>query len=87
LKRFSQPVPEAQHHGPNFSYVVSYKESKPGAPWVDVVIDDWRQESFVVTDQPVYQKYSVKVGARNAVGQSTASPPVLTGFSGQGGEL
>lgn len=77
------PMPEIEHNAPNFQYRVSWKRDIPAASWDSKDIYDWRQKNLVITDQPTFVRYLVKVVAINARGESNVAPEEVIGYSGE----
>ncbi|XP_068158953.1 neuroglian isoform X1 [Drosophila tropicalis] len=77
------PMPEIEHNGPKFHYRVYWKRDIAAAPWQSKEIDDWRQNNIVITDQPTFVKYHIKVAAINGNGASNVSPEEIVGYSGE----
>lgn len=72
------------HNAPGFFYKVYWRrDDVPGAEYNTHIIHDWKESKFVVTNQPTYVPYRIKVEAHNSLGQSTMSPDEVIGYSGQ----
>ncbi|KAM7349143.1 neuroglian isoform 1-T6 [Cochliomyia hominivorax] len=77
------PMPEIEHNAPNFQYRVSWKRDIPAASWENKDIYDWKQNSLVVTDQPTFVRYVIKVVAINERGEANVAAEEVIGYSGE----
>ncbi|XP_022908169.1 neuroglian isoform X2 [Onthophagus taurus] len=77
------PMPEIEHNGPNFEYVVYYKLDIPGIPYEERVVSDWRTGQKVIGGQRSFQQYKIKVIAKNQQGEANVSPKEVIGYSGE----
>ncbi|XP_030378396.1 neuroglian [Scaptodrosophila lebanonensis] len=77
------PMPEIEHNAPNFQYRVSWKRDIPAAAWENKDIYDWHQNNIVITDQPTFVKYHIKVVAINERGESNVAAEEVIGYSGE----
>ncbi|KAH8344677.1 hypothetical protein KR067_003077 [Drosophila pandora] len=77
------PMPEIEHNAPGFQYRVNWKRDIPAAPWENQNIYDWRQNNIVITDQPTFVKYLIKVVAINEKGESNVAAEEVVGYSGE----
>lgn len=72
------------HNAPGFFYKVYWRrEDIPDAEYNTQNINDWKESKFVVTNQPTYVPYRIKVEAHNSLGQSYMAPDEVIGYSGQ----
>ncbi|KAL3290227.1 hypothetical protein HHI36_023584 [Cryptolaemus montrouzieri] len=76
-------MPEIEHNAPKFQYKVFWKRDVPGEKYTVVDIHDWRQDRFVVDNQPSFQRYKIKVIAMNEMGEANVSPKEVIGYSGE----
>lgn len=73
-----------QHNAPGFHYKVYWKRNDiRDAEWQVKDIHDWKEGKLVIPNQPTFVEYSIKVEAHNNLGQSTMSPEIVIGHSGQ----
>uniref|UniRef100_A0A0N5ALF2 Neuroglian n=1 Tax=Syphacia muris TaxID=451379 RepID=A0A0N5ALF2_9BILA len=75
------PMEKIDWNGPELEYLVKYRQDTRDSQWRHILIQD--AGSTTVRDLPTYTRYLVQVKARNVVGDSTAEPEVITGFSGE----
>lgn len=80
-------MPEIDHNAPRFQYRVSWKRDIPGEQWTTEDIPDWTTSKLVVSNQPTFQKYRIRVVAINEKGEANVAAKEVTGFSGEDGEL
>lgn len=72
------------HNAPGFFYKVYWRrEDFPDAEYDTHIINDWKESKYVVTNQPTYVPYRIKVEAHNSMGQSSMAPDEVIGYSGQ----
>lgn len=76
-------MPEIEHNAPRFQYKVFWKRDIPGHNYTVLDIMDWRQDKYVVENQPSYKPYKIKVIAMNELGEANVSPREYTGWSGE----
>ncbi|XP_055841448.1 neuroglian-like isoform X2 [Episyrphus balteatus] len=81
------PMPEIEHNGPQLHYRVSWKKDTADSEWESKDIFDWKENKVIVNDQPMFQKYLVKVLAINQLGESKIPAKEVIGFSGEGRPL
>lgn len=77
------PMPEIEHNAPQFQYRVSWKRDIPAASWENKDIYDWQMNNLVISDQPTFVRYLIKVVAINERGESRATPDEIIGYSGE----
>ncbi|KAH8032601.1 hypothetical protein HPB51_026054 [Rhipicephalus microplus] len=78
------PMPPIEHNAPGFHYKVLWKrDDKPRATWNSHLIDDWRQNRHVVSNQPTFKPYRIKVEAYNRLGQANTLATEFIGYSGE----
>jgi neuronal cell adhesion molecule len=63
-------MPEIEHNADKFQYRVSWKRDIAAETWNTEDIFDWTQSELLIRDQPVFQKYKVKVVALNRLGEA-----------------
>ncbi|XP_063976929.1 neuroglian-like isoform X2 [Diachasmimorpha longicaudata] len=76
-------MPQIEHNAPRFMYRVYYRRDIPGQDWMRDDIHNWRTNTFVVDNQPTYQRYQIKVTAINEIGESRVVPDIVIGHSGE----
>jgi hypothetical protein len=88
---FTQAMPQQEHNGEDFHYLVSYKragvsEAEENTVKVpDVKATDASRREYVVEGQEMYKKYIISVKAANQEGQAPdQSVERKIGYSGQG---
>ncbi|KAG9509224.1 Neuroglian [Fragariocoptes setiger] len=77
------PMPPSEHHGPNFFYKVYWRRNDIPQEYSSQIIRDWKENKFVVTNQPTYVPYRIKVEAYNQLGQANIAAKEEIGYSGQ----
>lgn len=78
------PMPEIEHNGPGFKYIIQWRQEDDGyTEYHTREITDWRVSEIIVPDQPTYRPYSIQVRAANAMGDSTEGTTPIRGYSGQ----
>jgi hypothetical protein len=81
-------MPQREHHGENFHYIVryqhtgSYEFEQVEVP--DVKATDASRREYVVENQEMYTEYRISVQAANQEGLSTKPVERFIGYSGQG---
>lgn len=80
-------MPQIDHNGPGFYYLVSWRRNISGQPWSEEMVRDWKQSQYVVPDTPTFQPYKIKVAAVNAKGTSNVTPIEVIGWSGEDSPL
>ncbi|XP_048489016.1 neuroglian isoform X2 [Plutella xylostella] len=55
------PMPQIEHNGPGFYYLVSYRRNISGQAWTDELVREWRGTSLLVRNTPTFQPYKIKV--------------------------
>jgi len=78
-------MPQIDHNGAKFEYKVFYRRDIPGEEWITHTVHDWKKNTFVVENQPTYQKYKIKVVAINEKGECRVRPEEVIGYSGEDG--
>lgn len=76
-------MPPLEHNAPDFRYRVSWRQDSVGEPWQTVEISDWRQQRHLVSEQPIYSSYLVRVEALNELGESVIAAEDVRGWSGE----
>uniref|UniRef100_A0A6G1SAQ6 Neuroglian n=1 Tax=Aceria tosichella TaxID=561515 RepID=A0A6G1SAQ6_9ACAR len=72
------------HHAPGFRYKIYWRRDDiPNSEFNTHIINDWKESKFVVTNQPTFVPYRIKVEAQNNRGQSLMAPDEVIGYSGQ----
>ncbi|XP_037936247.1 neuroglian isoform X2 [Teleopsis dalmanni] len=77
------PMPEIEHNAPNFQYRVSWKRDIPAQLWENRNIFEWQQNNVVITNQPTFVRYLIKVVAINQKGESNVAAEEIVGYSGE----
>ncbi|XP_077545441.1 neuroglian-like isoform X1 [Haemaphysalis longicornis] len=78
------PMSPFEHNAPGFFYKVLWKRDDiPGVMWDSRNIEDWRQDHYVVDDQPTFKRYRIKVEAHNRRGQANTAAREVEGYSGE----
>lgn len=80
-------MPQIEHNGPKFEYRVFYRRDISGEDWTTYSVHDWMRNTFVVGNQPTYQRYKIKVVAINEKGECKVQANEVIGFSGEDGNL
>ncbi|XP_028040488.1 neuroglian-like isoform X2 [Bombyx mandarina] len=76
-------MPQIEHNGPGFYYLVSWRRNITGQPWEEHQVRDWQQTEHLVTNTPTFQPYKIKVTAVNFKGTSNVTPIEVIGWSGE----
>ena len=72
------------HNAPGFFYKVYWRRDDiSDSAYNTHIINDWKESKFVVTNQPTFVPYRIKVEAHNSLGQSNMAPDEVIGYSGQ----
>lgn len=74
---------QIEHNGPQFHYRVYWQKDIPTDNFEHVDIKNWTQNSLMINEQPVFQKYRIKVVALNELGQANVTPNEVIGYSGE----
>jgi hypothetical protein len=81
-------MPQREHHGENFHYIVRYQRVGSYDTEVvevpDVKASDASRREYVVENQEMYTEYKISVQAANQEGPSTKAIERIIGYSGQG---
>ncbi|KAG5892872.1 hypothetical protein JTB14_032595 [Gonioctena quinquepunctata] len=77
------PMLQIEHNGPGFKYRVYWKRNIPGKDYEYREILDYKQDSFVISNQLSYQQYRIKIIAVNELGETIVSPQEVIGYSGE----
>lgn len=77
------PMPEIDHNAPQFHYRVSWKRDAAGADWQKQDIYDWKTGEYVISDQPTFKRYKIRVQAVNEKGESSVAVKEVEGYSGE----
>ena len=80
-------MPQVEHNGPRFSYVVHWRRNDTGTSWNTEQISDWRQAKLLIANQPTFKPYRIKVFAQNAIGESNVAAREIIGYSGEDGKF
>lgn len=78
-------LPQIEHNAPRFMYRVYYKRDRPEEQWTIEDINNWKQHTLTIDNQPTYQRYKIKVIAINEKGESKAEVKEVYGYSGEDG--
>nr|XP_049692060.1 neuroglian-like isoform X1 [Helicoverpa armigera] len=78
-----EKMPQIDHNGPGFYYLVTWRPNIDGQPWVEEQVHDWQQTQYVVTNTPTFVPYKIKVSAVNCKGKSNVTPMEVIGWSGE----
>lgn len=76
-------MPEIEHNAPHFRYVVKWKRDIPAEEWQSSEVNDWEQSSILVSNQPTFQRYRIRVVAINDQGESNMMAREVIGWSGE----
>ncbi|KAF9816679.1 hypothetical protein SFRURICE_018559 [Spodoptera frugiperda] len=76
-------MPQIEHNGPGFYYLVTWRRNITGQPWVEEQVRDWQQTQYTVLNTPTFVPYKVKVTAVNYKGTSNVTPVEVIGWSGE----
>ncbi|CAH1639978.1 unnamed protein product [Spodoptera littoralis] len=76
-------MPQIEHNGPGFYYLVTWRRNITGQPWVEEQVRDWQQTEYTVLNTPTFVPYKVKVTAVNYKGTSNVTPVEVIGWSGE----
>ncbi|XP_054168536.1 neuroglian-like isoform X2 [Oppia nitens] len=78
------PMSPIEHNGQNFFYKVYWKRNDiSNVPWETKIIDNWREASFTIYNQPTFRPYRIKVEAHNRKGQAHIQATEVIGWSGE----
>ncbi|XP_050425383.1 neuroglian isoform X2 [Adelges cooleyi] len=77
------PMPKIEHNAPGLRYRVYWKQDIPGQVWNSEEITDYTRKELVISNQPTYQRYKVKVIASNEKGESNVPQQEIIGYSGE----
>lgn len=56
-----QRMPQIEHNGPGFYYLVSWRRNITGQPWSEQQVTDWQDTEYIVPNTPTFQPYKIKV--------------------------
>ncbi|XP_049882057.1 neuroglian-like isoform X1 [Pectinophora gossypiella] len=76
-------MPQIEHNGPGFYYLVSWRRNITGQPWQEQQVRDWEQTDLLVPNTPTFVPYKIKVIAVNSKGTSNVAPVEVIGWSGE----
>nr|XP_032528918.1 neuroglian isoform X2 [Danaus plexippus plexippus] len=76
-------MPQIEHNGPGFYYLVSWKRNISGAAWSEEQVRDWATTEYVIPNTPTFKPYKIKVIAVNSKGTSNVAPVEVIGWSGE----
>ncbi|XP_060803660.1 neuroglian [Amyelois transitella] len=76
-------MPQIEHNGPGFYYLVSYRRNITGENYQSQKVSDWQQTQLVVPNTPTFQPYRIKVVAGNSKGTANVAPVEVYGWSGE----
>lgn len=76
-------MPEIEHNAPHFHYRVYWKRDIPSEEWQYEDVYNWEQSSIVVSNQPTFQRYRIRVVALNEQGESNMAAKEVIGWSGE----
>ncbi len=81
-------MPEIEHNGPNFKYIVSYRRRDiENSREYSYTVERADEFHYVVPErQPTYVPFNITVKAKNSVGDARESVKVVVGWSGEDGE-
>lgn len=77
-------LPRNEHSGPGLFYRVHWKRDIDHENWNIIDISDWKQGNLVISNQPTFVPYLVKVEAINSIGKSNVNAKEVRGYSGEG---
>ncbi|PVD25037.1 hypothetical protein C0Q70_15534 [Pomacea canaliculata] len=78
------PVPEIQHNGPGFQYILQTKREGYENIVQQIPIDDWRtREKFITVGDQIYEPYIITMRAKNSIGDALHDPPTIRGFTAE----
>lgn len=78
------PMDRQHHNAPGFFYKIYWRrDDAPDSDYNTHIIADWKESKYVVTNQPTFVPYRIRVEAHNSLGQSTMQPDEVIGYSGQ----
>lgn len=78
-----QPLLPIEHNGPGLEYKVSYRKLEVEDVWKEHLV---KRHSFVVRNTSTFVPYEIKIQSRNSDGWGP-EPKIVTGYSGEDGEL
>ncbi|RVE47838.1 hypothetical protein evm_007469 [Chilo suppressalis] len=76
-------MPQIEHNGPGFYYLVSWRRDIAGQQWDEAQVRDWQQSELLVPNTPTFEPYRIKVVAVNSKGTSNVTPVEVIGWSGE----
>lgn len=78
------PVPETFHYGPGFHYIIHWKRVDRDEKYNTVIVQDYKQSTFILEDQPTFTHYRIKVQSKNNIGVSRNELNEFDAYSGEG---
>ena len=79
-------MPENEHNGPGFHYIVRYKLHGTSGEPQSTTMDDPTMSEVIIHHLQTFSRYEVSVQAANDVNISTAHVDTIIGYSGEGSE-
>lgn len=76
-------MPQIEHNAPHFQYRVYWKRDVAAEKWNTEDIYDWEQSNILISGQPTFQRYRIKVVAINEMGESNMAAKEVIGYSGE----
>jgi len=78
------PMPEIEHNGRGFYYLVYWRRDILGEDWnIEKKITDWKISSVLIPNQPTFKRYRIKVVAFNEIGEANVAALEVAGYSGE----
>ena len=83
-----QPMPQIQHNGPGFRYVIGIYREGESQPVEKQEIQDWRiNEKFYSVGAQVYEPYIITLRAVNNLGSAGRKAVRIRGFTAEDSRL
>lgn len=81
-------MPEIQHNGPGFVYVLTTKQvGRPDEELETYTINDWRIIRKEILVNNIYEPYEIKLQAKNGPGFAREPVVMKIGYSGEASKL
>ena len=81
-----QPMPQIDHNGPGFRYIVSYRRADRDSDEIKQEITDWEQNELVIDNQETFQEFEISVQSQNDRGECPVPLERKLGYSGEDGK-
>ncbi|CAD5115432.1 DgyrCDS4407 [Dimorphilus gyrociliatus] len=82
---FWTPMPQIEHHAPNFKYIIEFRRADISNSKIErKTVEDWWENHYRAGDNlPSYTPYNITIRAVNRIGPCPIDPTTVVGYTGE----